>query len=78
MKTPFNRYLHIAFVLMGWFFLLYREEPGTALIYLGLALAFDPFDAEQAWKDRPFWQKAVLVAELIVVLISGILEWQSL
>ncbi len=78
MKTPFNRYLHIAFILIGWFFLLYLEEPATAIIYLGLALVFDPFDPEQAWKDRPFWQKAVLVAELIVVFICGILEWQSL
>jgi len=35
---------------------------------MGIALAFDPFDQEQAWKERPNWQKAVLIIHLAVVV----------
>lgn len=73
MATPFNRYLHIAFILIGWYFLLIRYEPGNATIYLGLALAFDPFDPNQPWKQRPWWQRTLLIIELIVVLITLVL-----
>jgi hypothetical protein len=31
---------------------------------LGIALAFDPFNQEQKWNDRPTWQKAVLIIHL--------------
>jgi hypothetical protein len=31
---------------------------------LGIALAFDPFDQNQTWKERPFWQKAWLILHL--------------
>ena len=33
----------------------------------GIALAFDPFDQDQPWKERPMWQKAVLIFHLAVV-----------
>jgi len=33
---------------------------------LGIALAFDPFDQNQTWKDRPFWQKAWLILHLAI------------
>lgn len=34
---------------------------------LGIALAFDPFNTEQKWNDRPKWQKAVLLIHLALV-----------
>jgi hypothetical protein len=30
-------------------------------------MAFDPFDPEQKWNDRPTWQKAVLILHLAAV-----------
>ena len=30
-------------------------------------LAFDPFDTEQKWNDRPTWQKVVLIVHLALV-----------
>jgi hypothetical protein len=34
---------------------------------LGIGLAFDPFDTEQKWNDRPTWQKVILVIHLALV-----------
>ena len=34
---------------------------------LGIALAFDPFDTDQKWDDRPTWQKVVLYIHLALV-----------
>jgi hypothetical protein len=31
---------------------------------MGIGLAFDPFDTEQKWTDRPTWQKSVLIIHL--------------
>ena len=43
-----------------------------ATMYLGLALAFDPFDVNQPWKERPIWQKAWLIIHLaLVALLFG-------
>ena len=34
---------------------------------LGIGLAFDPFNPEQKWNDRPTWQKAVMIIHLALV-----------
>jgi hypothetical protein len=34
---------------------------------LGIGMAFDTFDPEQKWNDRPTWQKAVLIIYLALV-----------
>ncbi len=34
---------------------------------LGIALAFDPFDTDQKWNDRPLWQKVVLIIHIAFV-----------
>lgn len=34
---------------------------------LGIGLAFDPFNPEQKWSDRPTWQKMVLIVNLAIV-----------
>jgi len=34
---------------------------------LWIGMAFDPFNTEQKWNDRPTWQKAVLIIHLALV-----------
>jgi hypothetical protein len=41
----------------------------TAASSLGIALAFDPFDPEQKWDDRPVWKKVGLLIHLVAVAI---------
>lgn len=69
MNTKFNKYIHVAFVLYGLSLVFGSNNANQALIYFGLALAFDPFDVNQPWKERPKWQKGVLVAELIFTFL---------
>lgn len=56
MKTQFNKYIYIALIILGIIY-LNEKSIGQALIYLGIALAFDPFDTNQKFNDRPTWQK---------------------
>ncbi len=67
MKTPLNKYLYIGFILLGVFQALFSKDYMQATASLGIALAFDPFDQEQKWNDRPTWQKAVLILHLAAV-----------
>jgi hypothetical protein len=79
MNTKFNTYIHVAFVLYGLSLVFGSNNSNQALIYFGLALAFDPFDVNQPWKERPKWQKSILIAELVftfLLLISSI--WPDL
>jgi hypothetical protein len=79
MNTKFNTYIHVAFVLYGLSLVFGSNNANQALIYFGLALAFDPFDVNQLWKERPNWQKSILIAELLftfLLLISSI--WPNL
>jgi len=68
MKTSFNKYIYIGFILFGLYELFVMKSAGDALTYIGIALAFDPFDQQQPWKERPNWQKAVLIIHLIMLL----------
>lgn len=79
MNTKFNTYIHVAFVLYGLSLVFGSNNANQALIYFGLALAFDPFNVNQPWKERPNWQKSILIAELVftfLLLISSI--WPDL
>ncbi len=67
MNSSFNKYLYIGFVLFGIYELVVKHSPGEAATYMGIALAFDPFDQTQPWKQRPSWQKVVLIIHLAVV-----------
>jgi hypothetical protein len=67
MKTSFTKYLYIFFILFGIYDLVVMHSAGDAATRLGIALAFDPFDQAQPWKERPTWQKAVLIIHLSVV-----------
>ncbi len=73
MKTSFNKYIYIGFILFGIYEMVFRHSPGDAATYMGIALAFDPFDQSQPWKQRPNWQKVVLIIHLAVV--AGLLGY---
>lgn len=67
MKTPFNKFLYIGFLLLGLFQALFSKDYMQAASSMGIALAFDPFDPEQKWNERPTWQKMVLILHLGLV-----------
>lgn len=67
MKTPFNKFLYIGFVLIGLFQALFSKDYMQAASSFGIALAFDPFNVLQKWNDRPNWQKTVLIIHLGLV-----------
>ncbi|USQ03494.1 hypothetical protein [Aquirufa antheringensis] len=67
MKTSFNKFLYIGFLLLGLFQALFSKDYMQAAASLGIGLAFDPFNPEQKWSDRPTWQKMVLIVNLSIV-----------
>ena len=67
MKTPFNKFLYIGFLLLGLYQAIFSKDYMQAAASLGIALAFDPFDQEQKWNERPKWQKTVLIIHLALV-----------
>ena len=67
MKTSFNKFLYIGFIFLGLFQAFFSNDYMQAASSLGIGLAFDPFDTEQKWNDRPSWQKAVLIIHLALV-----------
>ena len=48
-KTPFNKYLYLGFILLGFYQALFAKEYVQAAASLGIGLAFDPFESEQNW-----------------------------
>ena len=74
MKTSFNKYLYLGFVLFGLYELLVKKSALETATQLGIALIFDPFDTTQPWKERPKWQKAVLILHL--ALIAGLFGYE--
>jgi hypothetical protein len=68
MKSPFNKILYIGFLLLGLFQTFYSNDYMQATASLGIALAFDPFNPEQKWNDRPTWQKTILIIHLTLVV----------
>ena len=67
MKTPLNKYVYIGFLFLGLFQAIFSGDYMQAAASLGIGLAFDPFNAEQKWGDRPVWQKGVLIVHLLLV-----------
>lgn len=65
--TNFTRILYILFVLFGLYQIFMTNTFLNAASSLGIALAFDPFDQNQPWKERPRWQKAWLIVHLAIV-----------
>ncbi len=67
MKTHFNKILYIGFVFLGCFQAIVNKDYMQAAASLGISLAFDPFNPEQKWNDRPIWQRAILIVHLAIV-----------
>ena len=67
MNTSFNKFLYIGFLLLGLFQAIVSKDYMQSAASLGIGMAFDPFDTEQKWNDRPTWQKAVLIVHLALV-----------
>ena len=67
MNTSFNKFLYIGFLLLGLFQAIVSKDYMQAAASLGIGMAFDPFNTEQKWNDRPTWQKAVLIIHLSLV-----------
>lgn len=67
MNAPFSKYLYIGFLLLGLYQAIFSKDYVQAAASLGIGLAFDPFNPEQKWNDRPTWQKAVLIIHLALV-----------
>jgi len=67
MKTPMNRIVYIGFLLLGMYQGLVTNDYFQAAASLGIGMAFDPFNVDQKWNDRPNWQKVVLFANLALV-----------
>ena len=67
MKTSFNKFLYIGFLLLGLFQAIVSKDYMQATASMGIGLAFDPFNPEQKWNDRPTWHKVVLIIHLALV-----------
>ena len=67
MKTPFNKFLYVGFLGLGLYQALLNKDFFSAASSMGIGLAFDPFDPEHKWNDRPSWQKAILILHLGMV-----------
>ncbi len=75
LKTPardwsknFQRILYVGFIILGLYFLLFSRDFSQGVINIGIALAFDPFDQKQPFKERPLYQKIWLFLHLAIVL----------
>lgn len=67
MNPKINKFLYIGFLLLGLFQAFFSNDYMQAAASLGIALAFDPFNQEQKWNERPTWQKVVLFVHLAFV-----------
>jgi len=54
-------------IQLGLYQAIFSKDYVQAAASLGIGLAFDPFNPEQKWNDRPTWQKAVLIIHLALV-----------
>jgi len=61
---PFNKFLYIGFLGLGLYQTFVTKDFMQSSASFGIGLAFDPFDQKQTWKERPTWQKALLILHL--------------
>jgi hypothetical protein len=52
---------------------LFSKDLSNAVIQLGIALIFDPFNQETAWSDRSTFQKAWMITHLVILF--GLFGW---
>lgn len=72
-KFNIFQFLYTSFLVLGMYNVLFNQDFIEASSLFGIALAFDPFDQKQSWKDRPNWQKIWLIVHLaIAALLFGL------
>lgn len=72
-QKNFNKYAYLAFVIAGIGF-MFLKEWSNVIIFIGLALVFDPFDTKVPFPQRPLWQRLILLGHLVIVLTAVIME----
>ncbi len=71
--APFNKVLYLLFIALALYQVLAKHSYVDSAASLGIALAFDPFNTEQPWNERPTWQKIWLFVHLAIVgLLFGL------
>ena len=63
-----NLALYAVLLLLGLLG-LFRHDPATAVVGLGLSLAFDPFDPTVSFAHRPLWQKGLLIFQVALLFV---------
>ena len=78
MSTTLNRFLYIGFLILGVFQVFWAKDYLQAATSFGIGLAFDPFDQQTKWTERPLWQKSILIVQLVIVLLLfGLGFWKA-
>lgn len=67
-----NKYIYALFLIATVVFVCLGDK-GTAIIFGGIGLVFDPFDPKIPFGKRPVWQRVWLIIHLLAVLF--ILVW---
>lgn len=62
-----NRVAYILYLILV-IYLVIQGDMEWAVINLGVAMVFDPFNTEVKWRQRPLYQRLWLVAHLTLVL----------
>lgn len=72
-KQPiiFYRLAYAVFLLLVIFYVV-RGDLENATINMGIALIFDPFDAEVKWRNRPLYQRVWLLAHVAITFAGFI------
>lgn len=68
-KVPYYAWAYGAFVLLALYFLVFSRDIESAMMNLGIALVFDPFNPDVAWQNRKTWQKAWLLVHVTIVFV---------
>lgn len=70
-----NRIMYGSFCFMGAYTSIFNHDFFQAAAFLGIALAFDPFDQTVTWKDRSIFQKGLLIGHVCLILLMLLLGW---
>lgn len=67
MTTSINKILYVGFLALGLYQCFLVKDYMQAAASLGIGMAFDPFNVQQKWTERPLWQKLILIGNLALV-----------
>jgi hypothetical protein len=62
-----NKYFYAGFGIAGAIF-IFLKDYRSAIIFMGISLAFDPFNQSVPFQKRPVWQRVWQIAHLIITL----------